>query len=99
MAVPSLALPLFGSNTWPIETFRFLLLDSISERLNSLRVRRWRAEIENCVNEFPEDAKDRDEDTSVVYSKLASYELLKEAASLLELAIWKAKIDASVLSS
>jgi hypothetical protein len=80
----------------PIETFRYLLLDSISERLNSLHVRRWRAEIENCVNEFPEDAKDRDEDTSVVYSKLASYELLKEAAWLLELTLWKAKLNESI---
>jgi predicted ATP-dependent endonuclease of OLD family len=82
-----------------IETFRYLLMDSISERLNSLNVRRWRAEIENCVNEFPKDAKNREEDTRTVYAKLASYELLKQSAWLLELALWKAKIDASVSSN
>ena len=48
---------------------------------------------------FTKRSEERGKDTRAMYSKLASYyEFLKDAVSLLELAIWKAKINAPVLS-
>eukprot|EP00571_Detonula_confervacea_P000103 CAMPEP_0172326988 /NCGR_PEP_ID=MMETSP1058-20130122/58221_1 /TAXON_ID=83371 /ORGANISM="Detonula confervacea, Strain CCMP 353" /LENGTH=582 /DNA_ID=CAMNT_0013043905 /DNA_START=106 /DNA_END=1855 /DNA_ORIENTATION=+ len=75
-----------------VEIFRYLLRVSISKRLDSLAVKRWRIEMENSVNEFPDRAFFREEDTRQFYSKLSSYETLKEATSLLELVLWKANI-------
>ena len=77
----------------PIETFRYLLQVSISEKLASLAVERWREELEDSINALPKKAKNRDRDTNAVYDRLAAYESIKEGTSVLELALWKAKID------
>ena len=76
-----------------IETFRYLLHISISDRLDSLNVRKWRIEFEKCINEFPDKASVREEEARALYAKLETYESLKEGTSILELALWKAKID------
>ena len=75
------------------ETFRYLLHVSIADRLDSLCVRRWRIELEKCVNEFPDKASVRENETKALYAKLETYESLREGTSVLELALWKAKID------
>jgi len=76
-----------------IETLRYLLKVSISKRLDSLAVGEWRVELENSINALPKKAEYREEYTQAVYDKLAAYELIKEGTSILELALWKAKID------
>ena len=79
--------------TSSIETFRYLLHVSVTKRLDSLNVRRWRIELEKCVNEFPDKPSLREEEARAVFAKLETYESLKEGTSVLELALWKAKID------
>ena len=69
---------------------------SISDRLDSLDIRRWRIELEKCVSEFPYKALERGEEARALYAKLETYESLKEGTSVLELALWKAKIDEMV---
>ena len=68
-------------------------------------MRRWQEEIENRVNNLPDKASVRSEDMSfrkdhvrALCARLATYELLKEATSLLELALWKSKIGESASS-
>ena len=77
----------------PNNTFRYLLQVSFSERLELLGVRKWQEELMNEVNQFDHSAGARRGSTLRLYAKLASYELLKESTMLLELALWKAKID------
>ena len=86
----------FNGTTSSIVTFRYLLHVSISDRLDSLSVRRWRIELEKCVNEFPDKPSLREGGARALYSKLETYESLKEGTSVLELALWKAKIDECV---
>ena len=86
----------FNRPTSSIKTFRYLLHASISDRLDSLNVRRWRIELEKCVNEFPDKVSVRGEVASALYAKLETYESLKEGTLVLELALWKAKIDECV---
>ena len=83
----------FSDPCTSIETFRYLLHVSISDRLDSLNVSRWRIELEKCVNEFPDKASLREDETRAVFAKLELYESLREGTSVLELALWKAKID------
>ena len=83
----------FSRPTSSIETFQYLLHLSISDRLDSLDVTKWRLELENSTNEFPDKASLRREGARTLYAKLELYESLKEAAPVLELALWKAKID------
>ena len=80
-----------------IETFKYLLRVSISKRLDSLDVRRWRLELEKGVNEFPFEAYLREGGARALFDKLALYESLKVGTSVLELALWKTKIDEFVL--
>ena len=82
-----------------METFRYLLHFSISKRLDSLDVRKWRLELDKCVNEFPDEASLREGGARALFDKLALYESLKEAAPVLELALWKAKINEMVSTS
>ena len=79
-------------------TFKYLLRFDISKRLGSLGVKRWRDEIERDINELSLSAE-REKHIRSVYSKLVSYENRKEATSLLELALWKSKINESVLNN
>jgi len=76
------------------ETFRYLLRLSISDRLDTLDVERFQEDLKNRINEVGEEIS-RDEDTQAVYDRLATYESIKEGTSVLELALWKAKIDES----
>ena len=48
----------------------------------------------NSINAVSE-KEGREEDTSSVYDRLAAYEIAKEGTSVLELTLWKAKIDES----
>ena len=75
-----------------IGTFRYLLLISITKRLDTLDVKRFQGDMEDCINGVSEE-KGREEDTQAVYDRLAAYESIKEATSVLELALWKAKVD------
>ena len=85
-----------------IEAFRYLLRISINKRLDSLAVGKWLDELENNISTFPDD-KDtfpkqtykREEDTKALYDRLATYESIKEGTSIIELALWKAKVDDS----
>jgi len=61
--------------------------------LNALDVKRWCAEMKVSINQLSKRVSTIEENTLQIYTKLASYETLKEAAAFLELALWKAKID------
>ena len=88
----------FDKKCTPIETFRYLLRVSISKRFDSLNVRNWCTELEKSINEFPayltrKVATVREKEARALFAKLSLYESLKECTSILELALWKAKID------
>ena len=77
------------------ETFRFLLRDVVSRRIDSCGIGRWRVELANAVDDFnlfrlSDD--DWERRTRVVYAGLDMCESLKESAAILELALWKARI-------
>ena len=77
-----------------IETFKYLLRLSICKRLDSLGTSRWRVDLTNCINKIREE-KGREEDTKAIFDRLTSYESIEEGTSVLELALWKAKIEES----
>ena len=84
-------------------TLYALMKCNIPERLNTIGVRKWRLDIKNMIERFP--FLDRDDVDAVnshfdiIHSKLVSYERkyieLNEVTPLLELALWKRKIDES----
>jgi len=87
------------------ETFRFLVKCSIAKRLNAIGLKLWRDDITNEMKKNNEMKNMPGPIGKRIYladirSKLAYYEAeyqkLKEAASTLELALWKAKIDESL---
>jgi hypothetical protein len=65
--------------------FNFLSQRSIPERFDALKVKTWQLNI--C------DMLQWSADYNAVESQLAAYERLMEVASLLELALWKSKIE------
>ena len=79
------------------ETFNFLLQYCIEDRLKALRINAWREEAENRIARF------RIIDGYVLLSTVLTIldtveerdNNLKESLTLLELALWKTKIDAS----
>ena len=78
--------------------FQSLVKCNIAERLNVIGVRKWRMEIKQSVEGLPSpDSSCFEGHFDSIHSKLATYELeypkLKNAAFLLELALWKSKID------
>ena len=75
------------------ETFQLLLRLSVANRLNALGVGKWQNQAENFINECSDDKNAREAQARLLYSNLASCEQLKEATWLLELAVWKTKID------
>ena len=85
----------------PSKTFQFLAKCSIAERLKSVGVMNWRINIKNMVEGI---SSLRSDDATAyfdnIHSKLVTYEheyhQLKAATSLLELALWKCKIDESM---
>ena len=72
------------------ETFILILSTSIHERVNSLNNSVWRAELEKDIRLLPSHAKAAEVCTMEIYDKLSSFERIKEATTLLELALWKA---------
>lgn len=86
-----------------IDTVQYLLRISITKRLDSLSVRKWCAELDDSISSLSfeeakngrnfEEAKNKDRDTKALYNRLATYESIKEGTSLLELALWKTKIN------
>ena len=83
----------FNKPCTAVDTFQYLLRISIAERLESLAIRRWSVELKNVIISLPKIAKCRYTDTQAVFDRLATYESIKEGTSILELALWKAKID------
>lgn len=76
-----------------ITTYQFLLSASIATRLDSLNVRRWSSDLCASINEISELHPILPTITTRVYNKLEEYESYKEAATLLELALWKNAFD------
>jgi len=79
-------------------TFRFLVKCSISKRVKALGLKQWREDMSISPEAKAFKSVEKREVLASVRSKLAHYEAeyrkLKEATSMLELALWKAKIDA-----
>ena len=75
------------------ETFKYLLRLSISDRLDTLDVERFQEDMKNCIDEVGEEISR--EEVCIVYERLAIYESIKEGTLILELSLWKAKIDES----
>ena len=83
----------FNKPCTAVDTIHYLLLFSVTDRLDSLGIAKWRIDLENRISGLPKIAKNRDRDIQEVYDRLATYESIKESTPLLELALWKAKID------
>jgi hypothetical protein len=77
-------------------TVQYVIHFTIFRRLRFLRLKRWRVDISNEVDKLSEkeDANTRAEQYHFVKAILAKYER-SEALSLLEEAVWKAKIESS----
>ena len=91
---------MFSKNaTSHISTYKYLLRISMSGRLGTLKNvgNEWGAKLEEVINDFPDMAMSREHYTKWMYAKLEN-ELLKEAASVLELSLWKKAIDDSFAS-
>ena len=76
-----------------IETFRYLFQVSIRKRLDSLGIKKWREDLGDIISTFPKGANKREEGTKALYDRLDTYESIKEGIPVLELALWKAKLD------
>jgi len=81
-------------------TFRFLVKSNILERMRTLGVTKWRTTIQGMVESIPFlTSRELVPHFDKIHSKLVSYECKyrqrKDAVSLLELALWKSKIDQS----
>ena len=84
------------------ETFRFMAKCSIIDRVNAIGLRKLRDEISNMVMaDIPSrpDRFNRKAFMAKIQSKVAEceaeYNTLKDATSLLELALWKTKLNSS----
>jgi len=81
----------------PVEIFRFLIHLTIYDRVEQLGLGRWRAAIRDEVDRLPDRGNMRNTELKGIKLKLAfaeyTYDQLKEATFILELALWKAKID------
>ena len=81
----------------PVEIFRFLIHLTIYDRVEQLGLERWRAAIRDEVDRLPDRGNMRNTELKGIKLKLAfaeyTYDQLKEATFILELALWKAKID------
>ena len=81
-----------------MQSFQFLVKCTIPERLNALGIRKWQMKVKNLVEKISSITKQVDFEAQVdtIHSKLISYERLKDATYLLEMALWKSKIDESM---
>jgi hypothetical protein len=81
-----------------LEVIQYLVRLSITDRLNHLGLEQWQLEVSSSVEDILEDltteVRQRQRQIDWVYSRLKWFEQ-KEAISLLELALWKAKLDVS----
>lgn len=82
------------------ETFIFFVESSVRKRLNAIGVKLWRDDIANRIHNMRSTGYElgtRTASLATIRAKLAHYEAechnLKEATSMLELALWKAKIN------
>jgi len=82
-----------------IEVFRYLFRISITKRMGVLGIEKWRVDLESRIVAFAKKTGDRESDTKALYDRLDMYELAKEATSILELALWKHKMDESTPSN
>ena len=73
------------------ETFRSLVHNNIGNRLVSLNNSGWQAELMFVLLSLPPPPRGKKR-TRALYSKLNSFETMKEGISLLELALWKSKM-------
>jgi hypothetical protein len=72
-----------------IQVYRYMLHCSTTNRLKSLGFEKWRTDIRKMINNIPaQPMHERAMGKNLVFSILEKYEL-KEATSLLELAVWK----------
>ena len=76
-------------------SIRFLVQCSIAERMNAIGVRKWRTNINNLVEGISSYNRDFELEAhfDVIQYKLLTYERAKDATFLLELALWKSKIN------
>ena len=83
-------------------SFRFFVKCSIAERLDAVGVRKWRMDVKDAVERISSVKNSELEahfetHLDTIYSKLVTcehkYHRLKDAAFLLELALWESKID------
>ena len=80
-----------------VETFQYLLRTSMANRLDTLGVKRWFVELQRGIDALHErPANYRNFDTRVLFAQLELYESTKEATSVLELTLWKTKINEMV---
>ena len=93
LAVHDISQKRFQKPCTAVDTIQYLLRVSIAKRLDSLGIRSWHEELGHNINALSKDIMLRDKYIRTVYSKLAAYEIAKESTSILELALWKAKID------
>ena len=88
------------------DVFKFLIKCSISKRVDTIGLKIWRQDITHTIENIPLLMKDgkgnipsRSAPLNEVRSKLARYEVeylkLKEATSMLELSLWKFRINES----
>jgi hypothetical protein len=81
----------------PVKLFRFLIHITIYERVEQLGLEKWRAAIRDEVDRLPDKGNMRNTELKGIKLKLAfaeyTYDQLKEATFILELALWKAKIN------
>lgn len=80
-----------------LKTYCFLVEYNIPDRVSMLGPRKWRQNIDNMLKCMPSIAPDEMESyCDSIHSKLVSYEyeylILKDAAHLLELCLWKSKL-------
>ncbi len=84
-----------NEHTASAKAFRFLMKWSYSERVEAIGIKEWRGEITSDIDNTLFGRRAR---LTEIRAKLARYEYeyykMKEATSLLELALWKLKMDA-----
>ncbi len=79
-----------GVHDRSLSTYTLLVICNIPERLGLVRVRAWHASIHGMLSRIPSiHPKGVQTFFAFIHSKLSIYENLKDAPSLLELAIWK----------
>jgi len=86
-----------GQEKLPKQTLRLLIQCSVSMRIDTIGVRQWREYIKKYIQEAPIRWRDRRVFKADVEAKLVHYESeylkLKETTSLIELALWKHKMN------